>query len=133
MKAFTNMDEERNRQVKDDEIFRQWDKICQYLNSEQGARQVDQFLTLVQFCENPETRQTIDKVTLLNVMRKEVFGYTIKDLSTTSDETPQQQALNGLDLNSPRVKNEPVKPFFALAYFTMLLVQIYEAIDETEH
>jgi hypothetical protein len=35
-----------------------------------------------------------------------------------------------LELSSPKVKNAPVKPFFALTYFIMLLASLREAIQE---
>ena len=40
--------------------------------------------------------------------------------------------MSGLELASPRVKNAPVKAYFALAYYVMLYTAIQEAIDEVQ-
>jgi len=39
------------KQVKNDEVFLQWDHIQQYLNSEQGARQIMTLPNIKLFCE----------------------------------------------------------------------------------
>ena len=68
------MDEEF-RQIKDDEYFKEWDKIQQYLNSEQGEMQIKRLPELRQYCD--QNSRYVDRDTLLNVLRKQVFNYTI--------------------------------------------------------
>ncbi len=38
--------------------------------------------------------------------------------------------MSGLELTAPRVKNPPVKPYFALTYYVMLYVALHDAISE---
>ena len=117
LKAFTGMDEDF-RQIKDEEEFKDWDKIQQYLNSEQGEQQVKHLQQLRFFCDHESSK--IDRDTLLKVLRKQVFSYTL-----ATDGSLQE-----IDLESPRVKNTPLKSFFCLAYFAMTYVTLQDLIVE---
>lgn len=63
------------RQIKEDELFSDWTKIQQYLNSEQGEKQIKRLSDLRQFCELHS--KFCDKQTLLIDLRKTIFRYTL--------------------------------------------------------
>ena len=115
LKAFTCMDDSF-RQIKEDETFADWGKIQQYLNSEQGEKQIKRLGQLRQFCELHS--KFCDKHTLLVDLRKTIFKYTLE-----SDGT-----LGQVDLESPRVKTSSLKPIFCLTFFTMTYVTLQEQI-----
>jgi len=58
------------RQIKDEELFDHWDKIQQYLSSEQGGFQVQQCQLLGQLL--PTTYQQMDTKTLF-ILEKLMF------------------------------------------------------------
>ena len=80
--------------------------------------QIKRLPELRQYCDH--NNQYIDRDTLLNVLRKQVFSYTLA----------QDGSLSEIDLESPRVKNIPLKPFFCLAYFAMTYITLQELIVE---
>lgn len=67
LKALTGMDEDF-RQIKDEEVFKEWDKIQQYLNSEQGELQIKRLQQLRNFFDHESSK--VDRDTLLQVLRK---------------------------------------------------------------
>ena len=111
MKAFTSLDI-TFRQIKDEEVFEDWEKIQQYLNSDQGEAQIKRLGELRQFCEL--NSKLCDRETLLGEIRRKLFGYTISKGSHVYN----------IDMESPRVKNVHLKPIFCLAYFAMTYVTI---------
>ena len=111
LKAFTPMDE-TFRQIKEEETFSDWEKVQQYLNSDQGAKQIKRLTELKQFCELHS--KLCDKKSLLIDLRKFIFKYTSGSSGVIQDA----------DLESPRVKTDLLKPIFCLAYFTMTYVSM---------
>jgi len=113
LKAFTCMDDDF-RQIKEEETFGEWSKIQQYLNSDQGERQIKRLHQLRAFCE--QFGKLTDRKTLLVDMRKAIFKSTLEE----------DGSLAALEFDSPRVKTTKLKPIFCLAYFTMLYVTVQE-------
>ena len=95
-------------------MFKEWSKVQQYLNSDQGEKQIKRLTEIRQFCELHS--KFCDKKTLLVDLRKNIFRYT---LNTSG-------SLNEIDLESPRVKTSQLRPIFCLAYFVMTYVTLQE-------
>ena len=88
--------------------------MLQYLRSEQGQDQIEALNEIRPFCD--QQNDLCDKTTLLADLRKIIFAGSL------ARESVYQGA--NFDLDSPRVKNLPLKPFFCLGYFTMTYVAI---------
>jgi hypothetical protein len=62
------------KQIKDDEVFAYWDRVQQYLNSEQGAGQINALSSCKLFCD--QFNSLVDLRTL-QFLRREIFAYTL--------------------------------------------------------
>lgn len=98
----------RIRQIKDKETFTRWDRIQQYINSDQGCAQIQDFMQVVQ---GDFTMRL--QAFAIEQLEQIVFSYLPTEV---------------VDLESPRVKNRPLKPFFDLAYFFVMLVRVLAKI-----
>lgn len=100
------------RQIKDAEVFTEWDRIQQYLMSKQGQEQIYNF------------REVLDHSDLAKGLNRsavqQIEAHVFKDKSKT------------ITLESPRVKNLPLKAFFSLAHFLVQYVRVADKIAEEE-
>jgi hypothetical protein len=97
LKAVTKLYRKPMKQVKDAEVFTEWDRIQQYLMSKQGQEQIYHFREVL---NHTDIARGLNRTAVYQIQE-----HVFKDKSSA------------INLESPRVKNLPLKAYFSLAHF----------------